>query len=90
MTSHQFARSLLAMPDLPIAHFDPSYSDACDEENDYTLGEPRAEINNPLDGLTLEEVLDMQSRGFSIDNFITICGDQPPAKDRKEVEGGAL
>ena len=90
MTSHEFVRTLLAMPDLSIAHFDPSFSDACDDENDYTLGDPRAEINNPLDGLTLEEVLDMQSRGFSIDNFITIIGDQPAEKDRKEVDGGAL
>ena len=41
-TSHEYARELLAGPDLPIYHFDPSCA-GCDSENDTSLSSPKVE-----------------------------------------------
>jgi hypothetical protein len=46
MTTHEFARSLLALPDLPVFHFDPSLA-GLDEEIDHSLTEPVAEVCRP-------------------------------------------
>ena len=42
-TSHQLARELLAGPDLPIFHFDPSRA-GMDGERDTSLAEARTEV----------------------------------------------
>lgn len=81
-TAHQFARELLAGPDLPIFHFDPSFADACDEESDYTLGTPTAEVVDPREGIDQDEADSMESDGVSMGKFVTISGDQAVCFDR--------
>jgi len=80
-TSHEFARELLALPDLTIMHLDPSFADACDEETDRTLGIPTAEVVDPFVGLDEETIEEFKDSG--VGKFITISGDQPEEYDRK-------
>jgi len=63
-TAHQFARELLALPDITILHFDPSL--IVDEESPYALTEPVAELNEP-EG-------DPEEDGGPLVPFISICG----------------
>jgi hypothetical protein len=42
-TAHEFARELLALPDVPVLHFDPSWVE--DEESPNALTEPKAELS---------------------------------------------
>lgn len=88
-TSHQLARELLALPDLPCFHFDPSFADASDNETDETIGRPSLEVVNPRDGLTAGEIADAEAEGFLMCNFITIVGDQPKDKDREDLSWAA-
>lgn len=85
-TAHEFARELLALPDLPLYHFDPSFADACDEETDYALGRPTASVDDPCEGLTAGEISDAKANGFDMGKHITICGDQPEDMDRGAEE----
>lgn len=89
-TSHEFARELLALPDLPIFHLDPSFADRCDEESDYTLGAPSATVEKPIENMTLEEIEQSKERGFCLCPFITISGDQLPDYDRPEAKATVL
>lgn len=83
-TSHEFARELLALPDLTIMHLDPSFADACDEETNYTLGVPTAEVVDPTLGLHDDAEALEALRDAGVGRFITISGDQPEECDRKE------
>jgi hypothetical protein len=73
-TSHQFARDLLAGPDLPIFHFDPSRS-GLDDERDTGLNEPQVQENDLDAGLTEEEVAEAKEEGCLTGKFLTICGE---------------
>ena len=42
-TSHQLARELLALPDIPVYHFDPSRG-GMDDERDTSVSDPKAEL----------------------------------------------
>ncbi|MFA5378660.1 MAG: hypothetical protein WC455_23110 [Dehalococcoidia bacterium] len=42
-TAHEFARELLALPDVTVLHFDPSW--VVDEESPNALTEPKAELS---------------------------------------------
>lgn len=61
-TSHQLARELLAGPDLPIHHFDPSRA-GLNEERDTSLSEPTVFV---------------ESYEKNKPRFITICGEIDP------------
>lgn len=43
-TAHEFARELLALPDIPVLHFDPSWVE--DEISPNALTEPKAEVSD--------------------------------------------
>ncbi len=73
-TSHQLAAELLAGPDLPVFHFDPSLA-GYDEEHDTSLSEPQIEIVK-ADGENVGQ------------DFITICG-RLATKEEIEAEFGA-
>lgn len=45
-TTHSLARELLALPDKPVYHHDPSFA-GLDEETDSSLSEPHVELNQP-------------------------------------------
>lgn len=62
MTSHEFARKLLAGPDLPIFHFDPSLA-GYDEECDTSISQPAAGV-----------VRHAGNGQRQYQAFITICG----------------
>jgi hypothetical protein len=87
-TSHQLARELLAGPDLPIWHFDPSFEEACTDEDNHTLGDIECEVVDATEGMDEEEVAEVMAEGGFVGRFIMLCGDQPAAKDR-QAEGGA-
>jgi hypothetical protein len=74
-TAHQLARELLAGPDLPIYHFDPSRADMADEGTDPSLETPKIERVNPRDGLAKREIKDALEEGYSLKPFLTIVGD---------------
>ena len=63
-TSHQLAQELLALPDLPVFHFDPSWIDG--EESPHALTEPVAELNEPE--------ANPEEDGGPSQPFISICG----------------
>jgi len=73
-TSHQFARELLALPDITVLHFDPSWIDG--EESPHALTEPVAQLNEP-EG-------DPEEDGGPFVPFISICGNA----DHNEEEYG--
>lgn len=73
-TAHQLARELLAGPDLPIWHFDPSRA-GIDDELDTSLSIPEVQVTDPTDGLTAEEIQENKDAGCYTGKFITICGD---------------
>ncbi len=70
-TAHQLARELLAGPDLPIFHFDPSRA-GMDEEADTATSDPIVEIVKPDDETVKEP-------------FITICGDNEGEEAQESV-----
>lgn len=63
-TGHEFARELLALPDIPVLYFDPSW--IVGEESPNALTEPVAELNEP-EG-------DPEEDGGPLVPFISICG----------------
>lgn len=69
-TSHEFARELLAGPDLPIYHFDPSCA-GCDSENDTSISEP---IIEKVDSEKYEDAETGEQKVS--DEFLTIVGKQ--------------
>lgn len=71
-TSHQLARELLAGPDLPCFHFDPSRA-GMDDERDTSLSLPIAELTD----LTAEEHDrdEVEPATEQIEKFIIIHGD---------------
>lgn len=73
-TAHQFASELLAGPDLPIWHFDPSRA-GTDDERDTSISEPEVQENDPTEGLTEEEIAEAKEERCSTGKFLTICGD---------------
>lgn len=75
ITSHALARELLAGPDLPIFHFDPSRAGA-DPERDSSLSVPDVEVNDPREGLTKLEIEDLEANGHNMGKFITLSGAQ--------------
>jgi hypothetical protein len=64
-TAHQFARELLAGPDLQIFHFDPSCA-GFNPDDDTSISDPRSEC--------VAHVTDEQ--GNELPPFLTIVGDQ--------------
>lgn len=74
-TSHELGRELLSGLDLPIYHFDPSRA-GLDEERDTSLSNPTVEVNSPREGLTPGEVENIIADGGTLQNFITISGEQ--------------
>jgi len=75
-TSHQLARELLAGPDLPIWHFDPSRAGISDVDS--SLSEPEIAQDDSRWGLEEDEVEAARSEGTYMGEFITISGDQDP------------
>lgn len=69
-TSHEFARELLAGPDLPIFHFDPSCA-GCDEEADTSCGTPVVE---KVDAEPYEDPETGETK--TSEEFLTIVGKQ--------------
>lgn len=74
-TSHELGRELLAGLDLPIYHFDPSRA-GLDDERDTSLSNPTVEVNSPREGLTPGEVEGIIAAGGTLQNFVTISGEQ--------------
>jgi hypothetical protein len=79
-TAHQLALELLAGPDLPIYHFDPSRA-GIDDENDTSLSDPVIE-RNTLDG---EEIESCKGRAEELGlelltDWLTICGETDEAR----------
>lgn len=74
-TTHQLARELLALPDIPVFHFDPSFADACTDDDDKTVGTPSVEVQD-----TEPNEVGAQMR------YATIVGDQPEEDDRQPSE----
>lgn len=74
-TTHQLARELLALPDLPVFHFDPSRA-GCDDERDTSLSVPDVQRNDAAGGLDDEDVAIAKEEGHYMGEFFTICGDQ--------------
>jgi len=68
-TSHQFARELLAGPDLLIYHFDPSCA-GYDDEIDTGISPPVAEVEEP------KPFTDDEGNPAMTDAFICIVGNQ--------------
>ena len=64
-TAHQLARELLALPDMPVFHFDPSCA-GFNADDDTSIGEPRAEVVDDL----------KDDAGQPLPMFLTIVGDQ--------------
>lgn len=81
-TAHQLARDLLAGPDLPIWHFDPSRA-GLNDERDTSLSEPEVEENDAAEGLTDEDVAEAKEERCYTGKFLTICGET-------EAEGEAM
>lgn len=73
-TAHQFARELLAGPDLPIWHFDPSRA-GLDDDRDTSLSEPEVQENDAAEGLTEEQVAEAKEERCYTGKFLTICGE---------------
>jgi hypothetical protein len=73
-TSHQLARELLAGPDLPCWHFDPSRA-GLDDEQDTSLSVPDVQVVDPADGLSFEAMRDAQESEHDLRPFITLSGD---------------
>ena len=76
-TSHQLARELLAGPDLPIHHFDPSRA-GIDDEIDTSLSEPRIEKSDSRNGVDTEDIEEFEREGCYMGEFLTICGEIDP------------
>lgn len=74
-TSHEFAKELLAGPDLPIFHFDPSRA-GMDDENDTSLSEPLVEhvTFSPEEVAQIKDDADDLGRE-PLSEFLTIGGD---------------
>jgi hypothetical protein len=70
-TAHQLARELLAGPDLPIYHFDPSRAGMADE-SDPSLSDPKIQRVNPRDAMSKQEIRDAREEGYSLKPFLTI------------------
>lgn len=73
-TSHQLARELLAGPDLPIWHFDPSRAGL--DYTDSSLSEPEITHDDTRLVFTEDEVEEMREGGAYMGPFITISGEQ--------------
>ena len=87
-TAHQLASELLAGPDLPIWHFDPSRA-GLDAERDTSLGEPEVEENDAAEGLDEEQIAEAKEERCYTGKFLTICGEtdaEGEAKSEHEVE----
>ena len=76
-TSHQLARELLAGPDSPIWHFDPSRAGLGDIDS--SLSEPDIAQDDSRWGLEEDEVEAARSEGVYMGEFITISGEQDAA-----------
>jgi hypothetical protein len=64
-TAHQFARELLAGPDIPIFHFDPSCA-GYNPDDDTSISPPVAEVVNA----------EKDENGKPYPPFLTIVGNQ--------------
>lgn len=75
-TAHQLARELLAGPDLPIWHFDPSRA-GMDDERDTSLAEPEVQENDAALDMTPEQLTELKDEHPEayIGKFLTIVGD---------------
>lgn len=74
-TSHQLARELLALPNIPVYHFDPSRA-GMDDESDTSLSIPKAEICDAMHDMTPQEIAEYRADypdAFT-GQFITIVG----------------
>ena len=76
-TSHQLARELLAGPDLPVWHFDPSRA-GLDDEIDTSLSELRIEKSDSRNGVDPEDIEEFEREGCYMGEFLTICGEIDP------------
>lgn len=75
-TAHQLARELLAGPDLPIWHFDPSRA-GMDDERDTSLAEPEVQENDAAHDMTPDELAAWKEEHPEAytGKFLTIVGD---------------
>lgn len=73
-TAHQFARELLAGPDLPVFHFDPSRA-GMDDERDTACEAPKIERVNPRVGMSKAEIKDALEEGYTLKPFLKIVSD---------------
>lgn len=77
-TTHQLARELLALPDLPVFHFDPSRA-GLDDENDTSLSEPKLDRDDASGGLDEADIAEFKEEGRYMGEFVTISGEQGQA-----------
>lgn len=84
-TSHQIARELLALPDLPTFHYDPSFVDRADNEENPSFGEVSVCLVDACEGMSAEEIEEMREEGGFVGKFISLEGDQLPEMDRPEL-----
>ena len=75
-TAHELARELLAGPDLPIWHLDPSRFSETVAGEDASLSEPRVKIEDTTEGQSPETSAAEKAEGYYVGKFITISGDQ--------------
>jgi hypothetical protein len=85
-TTHQLAQELLALPNLPVWHFDPSRA-GLDDERDTSLSVPTVEVDDSRDGLDDDDVATFEAEGAYMGKFVTVCGDTD--KDGEAVNGVA-
>jgi ParB/RepB/Spo0J family partition protein len=83
-SSHALARALLALPDMRVAHYDPSFVDACDEESDYTLADVSVAVTDPTEGHAPDEIEAMRENGLHVEKFVMLCGEHDSEYDRTE------
>lgn len=88
-TAHELARELLAGPDLPIFHFDPSYVDASSVEENLTTSWVSVDIVDTIEDVSEEEINEAKQRveddGLEfVPQFIILAGTQDEQFDRKE------
>lgn len=84
-TSHQIARELLALPDLPVFHYDPSFEDRAGDDGNPSFGEVSVCVVDDSDGMSAEEIEKLRAKGDFVGKFISLEGDQLPEMDRPEL-----
>lgn len=79
-TAHQLGRELLAGPNLPIWHFDPSRA-GTDPDQDTSLCEPTIEHCDSREGLDKDTIAAAIEEGAYMGEFLTINGEADAARE---------